>query len=119
MKLLYIANARIPTEKAHGLQIMKMCEAFASQSVEVELVVPRRVNSIKKDPFLFYAVRNNFFVRKVWCIDFLALPFLKTAGFWIESVSFAVAAAYFAVRHAVRQSMLVYYTRDALVALML
>ena len=30
MKLIYIANARIPTEMAHGLQIMKMCEAFAS-----------------------------------------------------------------------------------------
>jgi GxxExxY protein len=29
MKLIYIANARIPTEKAHGIQIMKMCEAFA------------------------------------------------------------------------------------------
>jgi hypothetical protein len=23
MKLVYIANARIPTEKAHGIQIMK------------------------------------------------------------------------------------------------
>ena len=30
MKIVYIANARIPTEKAHGIQIMKMCEAFAS-----------------------------------------------------------------------------------------
>ena len=30
MKIIYIANARIPTEKAHGIQIMKMCEAFAS-----------------------------------------------------------------------------------------
>jgi len=29
MKLIYIANARIPTEKAHGIQIMKMGEAFA------------------------------------------------------------------------------------------
>ena len=27
-KLIYIANARIPTEKAHGIQIMKMCESF-------------------------------------------------------------------------------------------
>jgi len=29
-KIIYIANARIPTEKAHGIQIMKMCEAFAN-----------------------------------------------------------------------------------------
>jgi len=31
MKLIYIANARIPTEKAHGIQIMKMCEALLIQ----------------------------------------------------------------------------------------
>ena len=28
-KLLYLANIRLPTEKAHGLQIMQNCEAFA------------------------------------------------------------------------------------------
>ena len=35
MKLIYIVNARIPTEKAHGVQIMKMCEAFAAAGIEV------------------------------------------------------------------------------------
>ena len=39
MRILYIANARIPTERAHGLQIMKMCEAFSKSGVDVELVV--------------------------------------------------------------------------------
>ena len=28
-KLLYIANLRLPTEKAYGIQIAKMCEAFS------------------------------------------------------------------------------------------
>ncbi len=37
MKILYIANIRLPTEKAHGIQIMKMCEAFAHAGAEVEL----------------------------------------------------------------------------------
>ena len=39
MKLIYITNARLPTEKAHGIQIMKMCEAFASyrsRSTQIE-----------------------------------------------------------------------------------
>ena len=30
MNILYLANVRLPTEKAHGAQIMKMCEAFAA-----------------------------------------------------------------------------------------
>jgi hypothetical protein len=28
MKIFYIANARMPTEKAYGIQIAKMYEAF-------------------------------------------------------------------------------------------
>ena len=42
--MLYIANARIPTEKAHGLQIIKMCAAFA-RKLDVELVVPFRLQA--------------------------------------------------------------------------
>ena len=54
MKILYMANARIPTEKAHGYQICKMCEEFSSAGVEVELWAPTRENSIKKNAFDFY-----------------------------------------------------------------
>ncbi len=49
MKLVYIANVRIPTEKAHGYQICKMCEEFSSQGIKVELWVPTRENNIKED----------------------------------------------------------------------
>jgi len=68
MKIYYLANARIPTEKAHGFQIMKMCEGFANQGVNVELIIPQRYNYIKDDPFKFYGIRNNFKIKKylVW-----------------------------------------------------
>ncbi|MSR71026.1 glycosyltransferase [Candidatus Kaiserbacteria bacterium] len=42
MKLYYIANARMPAEKAYAIQIAKMCEAFVEAGVDVTLVVPRR-----------------------------------------------------------------------------
>ena len=51
MKILYIANIRLPTEKAHGIQIMKMCEAFADIGHKVELIVPWRFNFIKNRAF--------------------------------------------------------------------
>ncbi len=42
MKYYYVANARMPNEKAHGIQIAKMCEAFIQEGVDLELVVPSR-----------------------------------------------------------------------------
>ncbi|HRY62339.1 MAG TPA: hypothetical protein P5056_01035 [Candidatus Paceibacterota bacterium] len=60
MKISYLANIRIPTDRAHGIQIMKTCEALSSQGVVVELVVPSRKNSIKEDPFSYYQVKENF-----------------------------------------------------------
>lgn len=115
MKLIYIANLRLPTEKAHGLQIMKMTEAFASQGLEVELVVPRRFNTIKADPFEFYGVKKNFTIHRLWCLDLLWLPFGKTLAFWIESISFANAVLWYALFN----RSAVFYTRDPLAAFLL
>ena len=57
MKILYIANARIPTEKAHGFQICKMCEQLSLQGAEVELIVPKRKNKITQDVFQYYDLK--------------------------------------------------------------
>jgi len=89
MKIDYIANVRIPTEKAHGLQIMKMCEAWGTEN-EVILWAPQRFNYIRKDPFDFYNVNHNFIIRKIFCIDLI--PFVNILGrlaFWIQNISFA------------------------------
>jgi glycosyltransferase involved in cell wall biosynthesis len=90
MKLLYAANIRLPTEKAHGVQIMKMCEAFADVGVEVELVVPRRKNHLTSDPFDYYVVKRNFTITYVtaWYS-----PSLGRVGFWLTSFLFAERVA--------------------------
>jgi len=90
MKIIYIANARIPTEKAHGIQIMKMCEAFAELKVEdeklkVELVVPRRLNNIKENPFVYCGVEENFKIIKLPTLDLVEFGKI---GFLIQSFSF-------------------------------
>ncbi len=102
MRLFYIANARIPTEKAHGIQIMKMCEAFArtktnaSQRVEVVLVLPRRFNRLRNDPFVYYGVERIF--RIVWlpCIDLISLDFIfGRFALLCETTTFLIAAKIF------------------------
>lgn len=76
-KLLYISMMRMPTEKAHGLQIAQNCEAFADAGYELTLWVSRRWNTRQmrqvKDPFAYYGVRPNFTIRYLPCIDLFPL----------------------------------------------
>ena len=76
-KLLYISMMRIPTEKAHGLQIMQNCEAFADAGYELTLWVSRRWNTRQmrqiKDPFAYYGVNPNFTIRYLPCLDLFPL----------------------------------------------
>lgn len=88
-KITYIANARMPTEKAHGIQIMKMCEAFSDLGAHVELVIPNRKTPIKEDPSVYYNVKKNFYIKRVFCLDFVRFGKI---GFFLQSVSFAIAS---------------------------
>jgi glycosyltransferase involved in cell wall biosynthesis len=110
MKILYIANIRVPTEKAHGIQVMKMCEAFAKQ-VQTELVLPRRYSVIKDDPYQYYNVAKNFTITKLGTIDTVRLGW---AGFLLQALSFALSSFLY-IRKQPRD--VVIYTRDGFVVL--
>jgi len=69
MKIFYIANIKLPTEKAHGYQIVKMCEEFGKK-IEVELIIPGRKSHIKDDVFEYYDVKENFKIRRLGSFDF-------------------------------------------------
>lgn len=91
MKIIYIANVRLPTEKAHGLQIMKMCQAFSLANIDIELLIPWRFNPIKEGPFDYYGVDKIFKIKKLFSIDLVGLPF----GFWIQSFSFSLVTFFY------------------------
>src|SRR3989344_1304285 len=89
MKISYITNVRIPTEKAHGYQIIKMCEEFSKQNVSVKLIVPLRKSHIKDDPFVFYNVEKNFEIIKIGAFDFFILQkYIGKLSFFLESFYF-------------------------------
>lgn len=94
MKLIYIANARMPTDMAHGIQIMKMCEAFALAGLAVELIVPKRFNKIKADPFDYYEVKRIFKITKLFCLDLLIWQ-LGKFGFLAESLTFLLSVRFY------------------------
>ncbi len=72
-RLFYLAPVRMPTEKAHGLQIVQMCEAFALAGYDVTLIVPRRLNTPAlrgvQDIWAHYGVRRNFALVRLPCLD--------------------------------------------------
>ena len=110
MRLYYVANIRLPTERAHGAQVMSMCEAFVRAGAQVELVVPER-RTIREDPFSYYGIQARFAVRVLPVLDLVSWG---RVGFYIESLTFALRAAL-----ALRGKQGVVYGRDELVLALL
>lgn len=108
LSLIYIANARMPTEKAHGFQIIKMCEAFANKGLKVTLIVPKRKNPIREDVFSYFGVQNNFQVKYLPVID--TVGFFGPLGYWLENLTFGLAVEFFLF--ATAKEGLFIFTRD-------
>ncbi len=108
MNLKYIANIRLPTEKAHGVQIMKMCEAFTKAGHSVELVITNRYTTVSEDPFEYYSIKKIFKIKKLWCFDSVSFG---NIGYRLESLSFFISAIMYSLFKGE-----VFYTRDEIIA---
>ncbi len=89
MKITYIANIRFPTERAHGIQIAKTCEALSLAGAEVELVVTDRATGIEEDAQTYFNLRRAFPIHRVSVPDIVRWGRI---GFLIESIIFALGA---------------------------
>jgi len=108
-KIYYVANARIPTERAHGIQIAKMCEAFLEKGIDVEIVAPQRSNAIKTDMQDFYSLREKVPVTKLLVLDTFVYGRL---GFWIGSLSFMISSFLYLLTKKIKGEKFVIYTID-------
>jgi glycosyltransferase involved in cell wall biosynthesis len=124
VKLIYIANIRIPTEKAHGLQIMQNCEAFADAGADLTLWIANRFNSREfravRDAWAYYGVKRNFTLRRLPCLDLIPLVPNRTdifakAAFYLQLWTFTLAVVVLALFNRAD----VYYSRDAVPLLLL
>ena len=119
--LVYITNMRMPTEKAHGIQVMRMCDAFAGLGWRVSLVYPFRFQTNRRlrrvSPFVYYGLQNTFELVRVPHLDLL--PLERWLGrrplrpFYIVTNSMF---AWLAARRARSLAADLYYTREWLVA---
>ncbi|TSC84123.1 MAG: group 1 glycosyl transferase [Parcubacteria group bacterium Gr01-1014_17] len=102
-RVYYVANARIPTEKAHGIQIAKMSEALRKIGAALTLVVPRRGKKVLlKD---FYNLTEE--------VPLIRLPsFPYRASFLLGSLSFMISAFLFLLARKIRGEKFLVYTID-------
>ena len=96
MKILYIENVRLPTEKAHGIQIMKACEAFVRAGHQLTLVVPARKSPIREDSFAYYGIKTRFPLKRLFTLDTIGWG---SVGYIFQSVFFGKIATLYAWFH--------------------
>ena len=111
MKILYLSNSRLPTEKAYGIQIVKMCEAFAASGAEVLLLYPYRLSPhIKEGLFEYFSVKKEFKAKQLNTPDFYFPGSMDRVAFFIKSFISAVAL----VAYALFSDFDIIYSRDEL-----
>ncbi|MEO8464127.1 MAG: glycosyltransferase family 4 protein [Gammaproteobacteria bacterium] len=67
MKLVYFSASTIPSHAANSVHVMKMCQAFADNGHDVELLAPERggVSESGAAVFSAYAVRQSFRLSRI------------------------------------------------------
>jgi glycosyltransferase involved in cell wall biosynthesis len=94
--VLYVANARVPSRKAHVYQILQMCDAFVEVGNDVELVVPRRRQPTSAPDSVYYDVTMAFNTTRLPCLDLLwlsvPLAAFARAAFYLQTGTFTLAS---------------------------
>ncbi|MCH7944856.1 MAG: glycosyltransferase family 4 protein [Armatimonadetes bacterium] len=75
-KIVYIARMRMPTERAHGVQVMKTCEALVEAGADVTLCHSTRRQTPEMrgvDPFEYYGIQHRFRLKRVPHVDVASL----------------------------------------------
>lgn len=104
-RIRYVANARLPSDRAHSYQIVQMTDSFAAVGADITLTVPDRRGYA--DDFLsleeYYDTPIDFEYEKLPCVDFLYLAKrvpdpLPALFFYLQVVTFALSAVLRVVR---------------------
>jgi len=92
MNILYIANSRMPTPKAHGIQIAKACEGLIEADHQVTLVMPRSRVWSSDSVSAYYHLRKEIPTKVLGTPDFYGSGEL---GFLVSTFCFAIAALFY------------------------
>lgn len=96
MKLLYVSDSRMPSDRANSIQIAKTCEALAKIGWDVTLLLPNRAENKEKadeDVWAYYNIKTRFKIDRVPVVDAGVLESLGMSGLWFiaSTGSFALS----------------------------
>jgi glycosyltransferase involved in cell wall biosynthesis len=94
MKITYLAQVGLLDNWAHTVQIMKMCEAFAQNGVDLTLLVAKRKNKNNQEAFDLYGVSKIFKIKEVPYIDLFQGSTLSVF-YYIRLISFIISSRIF------------------------
>lgn len=84
MRIAYITNVRLPSERAHGHQVAQVCDALARLGYEVTVISPYRKNSIREDYHSYYRAEERVTVKHLGSFDSIAsVLFPGVTGLWM------------------------------------
>ena len=113
MKLIYITNTRLPSEKANSYQSMQMCSSFSKIFDEVELWTGKARNTSDlseiKDVFEYYNIKKIFHIRKFFQFDSKVLGYINEFV-WanLRDFVFSVNVCLHLLRYRKSQEVLIY-----------
>lgn len=86
MRIAYCTNVRLPSERAHGHQVARVCDTLAKLGNDVTIFAPFRKNTVKQDYWQFHKANRRVKLEhlgtfdpidKWWIPKFLQLPILN------------------------------------------
>lgn len=124
LHMIYISGTRIPSERAHSYQIMKMCEVFTQNDVQVKLLHPFRFNTPAmkqvQDIWSYYGVEDRFKMVKLFALDLPALKRLsQRLWFFVRALSYSFSVIVYLLFQKLKRGPFTVYSRDKISVLMI
>lgn len=91
-KIVYVSNANIPSNSASSVHVMKMCEAFKKNGMDIKLVIPNHFDKEQyksTDAFDFYGVSCRFPIKRI--------KFIRKNVKGIREIIYTIAAVLWAI----------------------
>jgi len=111
-KIVYVTNTRFPTEKAHGLATVKLCEALSNLGHEVEIIAPSLWRKKKEGVFDYYDVKKNFKIFNIFTIDLMPFRLPEKLAFLVQIFSFSKSALLYSLVKYRGQKNVIFFSHD-------
>ncbi|MEM4247744.1 MAG: glycosyltransferase, partial [Candidatus Nanoarchaeia archaeon] len=104
LRIAYVSNAAIPSNRANSISIMKFCSALAKNGHEVFLIHPHAPwfeEKTNATPFEFYGVSKHFKIIKIAWFPFcnkMSKGILKPIAFLIKTIFYPLLASLVAAK---------------------